>query len=271
MGQRSSKRARKQANAPSDDQTSSNQDLTPSNSDRIITLPEGFKVLDNRLFSIKGNPVYALPNDDVEFGRLNAQHYQIRFVMQGNQMAPVREELQRGIKVLDAGCGTGIWSIEMAREYPNSEFVGADLLDVFKASTAVAPPNVRFQIANTLELPFEDNSFDYVFQRLQTVCFRESDWPIVIKELVRVTKPGGWVELIEAEARIKNIGPETQKFYTHLDQMMAMREVHTKIILTIPEMLKSAGLEETERKQCSVPIGWGQPEIALPSVRVSPL
>lgn len=137
----------------------------------------------------------ALPNDEPEFNRLNAQHYQIRFAMQSNQMAPVRKELQRGIKVLDAGCGTGIWSVEMAREYPNSNFVGADLLDVFKVSAEIAPPNVQFQIANTLELPFEDNSFDYVFQRLQTACFRVNEWPIAIKELVRVTKPGGWVEL----------------------------------------------------------------------------
>lgn len=52
---------------------------------------------------------------------------------------------------------------------------------------------------------------------------------------------------------------------------MNMREVNLKIILTLPEMLKSAGLEETEHRQFSVPIGWGPADIASLTAKVSPL
>ena len=56
----------------------------------------------------------SLPNDDIETNRLNLQHYLIRFVLEGYHKSPIQEQLKRGIRVLDAGCGTGVWSIEMA-------------------------------------------------------------------------------------------------------------------------------------------------------------
>lgn len=140
--------------------------------------------------------VSPLPNDNPEFTRLNLQHYQVRFLLHGLHMAPVHETLKRGgARVLDAGCGTGIWSIEMAQKYPESEFVASDLINVFTQSVTKAPPNLRFDLSNTLELPYSDGQFDYVFQRFQAVCFKEEEWPRVIKELTRVLKPGGWLEL----------------------------------------------------------------------------
>lgn len=50
---------------------------------------------------------------------------------------------------------------------------------------------------------------------------------------------------------------------------MTMRGVNTKFVLTLPELLREKGLEEVEYKQCSIPIGWGPPEIALPAAQVS--
>lgn len=142
---------------------------------------------------------YVLPSDSSEQARLNSQHYLCRFLLEGNQLTPdVREGLQRGITVLDAGCGTGIWSMDMARDYPASSFTAYDMVDAYKRFIdKKTPANCQFLTANTLDLPFLDNSFDYVFQRLQNLSFRENEWPRAISELVRVTKPGGWIELGE--------------------------------------------------------------------------
>lgn len=82
----------------------------------------------------------------------------------------------------------------MAREYPKSHFTGIDVTDVFKDMPT--PPNCRFLVANTLEgLPFPDNHFDFVFQRLHIFCFTKEGWRDAINELLRVLKPGGVLEL----------------------------------------------------------------------------
>lgn len=83
---------------------------------------------------------------------------------------------------------------EMAMAYPASSFFGTDIADVFAFPNA--PANCTFQVADTLKgLPFPDNTFDFVFQRFHELCFRKKEWPIVLEELKRVTKPGGWIEL----------------------------------------------------------------------------
>lgn len=85
---------------------------------------------------------------------------------------------------------------EMAKAYPNSEFIGTDIVESFKQAALVAPSNCRFEFGDIIKgLPYEDNSFDYVFQRFMTGCFTDAEWLVAIKELIRVTKPGGWVEL----------------------------------------------------------------------------
>lgn len=88
--------------------------------------------------------VGPLPNDNTEQSRLNMQHI-IRLLIDGYHKAPVHETLKRGgARVLKAGCGTGIRSIEIVQKYPKSEFAGADL---------IAPLDVKFDIANILNLP----------------------------------------------------------------------------------------------------------------------
>lgn len=70
-------------------------------------------------------------------------------------------------------------------------------------------PNLDFYQVNVIDvkLPFEDNHFDFVMQRLVTASFTLSDWKNVISELVRVTKPGGFIQLLEIDYNTFNLGP----------------------------------------------------------------
>jgi ubiquinone/menaquinone biosynthesis C-methylase UbiE len=44
-------------------------------------------------------------------------------------------------------------------------------------------------------LPFPDNTFDYVVQRNALYNYTKEEWDnIVIPEMIRVLKPGGWIE-----------------------------------------------------------------------------
>ncbi|RUS19282.1 hypothetical protein BC937DRAFT_87727 [Endogone sp. FLAS-F59071] len=105
---------------------------------------------------------YLVPVEDAP----DVQHTVMRLLMHGNFQSPVEEALVAGIKVLDVGCGSGSWILEMARDYPNSTFIGTDTdTDAFPKHVE-RPPNCRFIKADTLGgLAFADGEFGFVHQR----------------------------------------------------------------------------------------------------------
>lgn len=85
-----------------------------------------------------------------------------------------------GISVLDSGCGPGTWTLEMAETFPKSKFHGVDCSCVFPEN--IKPANVDFAISNIAkEVPFPNNYFDYIFQRLLFLGLTGDDWDNVIK------------------------------------------------------------------------------------------
>lgn len=80
--------------------------------------------------------------------------------------------------------------------YPQSTFHGVDAYPVFPSE--VKPANCHFYLANVADhLPFPDNYFDFIHQRLLLFGLTRNDWRRTIQELLRVLKPGGWLEIIE--------------------------------------------------------------------------
>lgn len=113
-----------------------------------------------------------------------------------------------GDRVLDVATGTGDLALELARRVaPGGVVVGADFSDRMlelardKAAAQRAqqgmPSDVelRFEIANALELPYEDNAF-----AAATVGFGArnfSDLEQGLHEMVRVVRPAGRVVVLE--------------------------------------------------------------------------
>ncbi|CAG8699098.1 4354_t:CDS:2 [Cetraspora pellucida] len=157
------------------------------------------------------NNMYYLPNDIDESDRLQILHFVERYIWQSNFFAPINHLLnQEGAMVLDVGTGRGSWLLEMATKYPNAKFIGMDISPV--QLNVSKPKNAEFIEANILEhLPFADNTFDYVFQRFLNVGILTKSWPSVISELVRILKPGGYIELMEGEILFNNMGPATTR------------------------------------------------------------
>jgi cyclopropane fatty-acyl-phospholipid synthase-like methyltransferase len=80
--------------------------------------------------------------------------------------------IQNPMRVLDAGCGTGMWTIAFADDYPGTEVFGVDLAPV---QPNVVPPNLQFEI-DDLEQPWNfSRKFDYIHSQLMIGAF--SDWP----------------------------------------------------------------------------------------------
>jgi SAM-dependent methyltransferase len=64
--------------------------------------------------------------------------------------------------------------------------------------------------ANVLEgLPFPSGQFCYTHQGLLVAAIPARAWPTVVQELVHVTRPGGWIELLELSDLIQPAGRRT--------------------------------------------------------------
>jgi ubiquinone/menaquinone biosynthesis C-methylase UbiE len=100
-------------------------------------------------------------------------------------------------EILDIGCGTGIWAIEVADNYPQTRVYGIDISPV---QPVYVPDNCCFYLENALEgLSFHDEKFGLVQSRCLGAGIPDRLWSSYIREIWRVTKPGGWVQLIEID------------------------------------------------------------------------
>lgn len=198
---------------------------------------------------------YTLPKDDQEINRLDFQHYLLRFALRGNYAAP----LDSPRSVLDVGTGSGRWAVEMATIFPAARVVGLDVVPppADEESTPEArPPNYTFVAGNVLEeLPFADGGFDFVHQRLLIGALPADRWPVVVGELIRVTAPGGWVELVEANIWPENGGAALDTIGGWVYEAVARRGIRVELCSHIGEMLTQAGLTRVTQREIRLPLG----------------
>ncbi|KAI9304667.1 S-adenosyl-L-methionine-dependent methyltransferase, partial [Cunninghamella echinulata] len=141
-----------------------------------------------------------------------------------NFQSPLDTPLKEGIRVLDSGCGPATWLLEMCESYPQSDFYGIDISPMFPEN--IKPHNVTFDIANVAEgLPFPDNHFDFVFQRLLVFALTADQWEKAFRELIRVLKPGGWIEFVEVDVNAKRSGPLFSVITASMRHMLLSRDM----------------------------------------------
>lgn len=199
------------------------------------------------------NVRYLLPRHPGEIDRLDIQHYALRETMGANFLAPV-DTPQR---LLDVGCGTGQWGFEACLQFPQALVVGLDLV----AGKPNRPSRYRWVKANLLQgLPFVHDQFDFVHQRLLVTGVPVTSWPAVVADFVRVTRPGGWVELVEPPLALEQAGPATERLLGFTTGISAALGLDTTRVVfdSLDGYLRQAGLAGVVRRQISMPIGrWG--------------
>lgn len=92
-------------------------------------------------------------------------------------------------RVLDIGCGNGAFLSKLAPGI--REAVGVDISEKMLEQARIrnkSNPHLSFQQIHGPQLPFPDNSFDRV---ISVLSFRYLDWDPIVKEILRVLKPGG--------------------------------------------------------------------------------
>ncbi len=105
-----------------------------------------------------------------------------------------------GMSVLDCATGTGDLAFDFKKKVGNNGHVlGTDfckeMIEPAPAKAKRKKLEVDFEVADAMNLPYEDNRFD-----ISSIAFgiRNVDDPVVaLKEMARVVKPGGKVVVLE--------------------------------------------------------------------------
>ena len=185
---------------------------------------------------------YFLPKDQEEEFRLNFQHHALYHAIGNHYVAPIDPATRL---MLDVGTGTGIWASEMARLFPQAEVFGLDVDPAcFKPDV---PENCLLRAGNILTgLPFPDQVFDYTHQRLLVAAILAANWPGVVRELVRVTRVNGWVELVEIDHQMQNPGPACTRLASVIDTVGRDMGFDGEVMRHLDVLLRQAGLQGVE-------------------------
>jgi ubiquinone/menaquinone biosynthesis C-methylase UbiE len=162
-------------------------------------------------------------------------------------------------RVLDIGCGPGGWVLETAAAYPHMSLVGIDIswrmIEYARAEAQARKlaDGVEFRVMDALRpLDFPDDSFDLVNMRMGASFLLVKDWPRLLRELLRVTRPGGIVRVTD--------GVTTQSSspaYNRLFQMLFCAFYHSGHSLTeekqgvtdeLPYLLSESGCQQVQTK-----------------------
>jgi ubiquinone/menaquinone biosynthesis C-methylase UbiE len=196
---------------------------------------------------------YTLPDNIDQINVQDLEHYALRSVLQGMYLSPIAKPRA----VLDIGCGRGQWIRDMATKYPKAQITGLDRAPLPEGDTL--PNNCLFKQHDVLKgLPFDDDTFDLVYQRQMLFSIPSSNWPAHIKEMVRITQPAGWIECIEGDIRIYRAGPMTMKALEIIWKAYRRRGVDALKSTSIYPALQQERLIHLTASPLILPIGiWG--------------
>jgi SAM-dependent methyltransferase len=140
---------------------------------------------------------YWGPNDDVQNDQLDIAHHMFLILLdQKLHLAPI----QHPKRILDLGCGTGIWCMDMADEHPGTEILGVDLSPIQPSFT---PPNCKFEIDDVTSLwTYPVNHFDFI--NIRGLYGSIADWPALYTQVYNHMEPGGYLHQLEMSIQFKS-------------------------------------------------------------------
>ncbi|KAI9262049.1 S-adenosyl-L-methionine-dependent methyltransferase, partial [Sporodiniella umbellata] len=145
-----------------------------------------------------------------EVDRQTRQHYVLKQVLKGN----VHVELKEPERILESACGIGMWSFDMAHDYPDCQVIGLDTLPPMENGSQVQDmyagqtKNLSFHYGSILSpFSFADHTFDLVYQRDVTTLLPTRLWPDLLSEMFRITRSGGKIQLVETGLLFVHPGP----------------------------------------------------------------
>jgi len=136
------------------------------------------------------------------FGGIAGSYDLLNHLLSGNQDKRWRRRSVRLLcprpneTILDACCGTGDLSLEIVRQQPRCEVIGADFtVPMLHLARQKPGGGIQYLAADTLRLPFSLGRFDAATVGFGARNFEETARGV--DELKRVLKPGGRLMILE--------------------------------------------------------------------------
>jgi ubiquinone/menaquinone biosynthesis C-methylase UbiE len=229
----------------------------PQTGEEAAPVPRRWGFLGGRRVLIESP--YVLPKDEAEGGRLDLQHHLLKVAFGRNYATRLRTPRA----ILDVACGTGVWAREMAKEFPRAQVIGFDFdRTPLEASLKVLgpggqfPPNFQFIEADALKrFPFEDATFDFAFARLIAPFVPAAQWPHVVGEMRRVTRPSGYVEVGDSGGLPVSPSPSFTALANAMTRLMQGRGLYTDPARYLAELLRRAGLIHVKERTVQIGVG----------------
>ncbi|KIM25818.1 hypothetical protein M408DRAFT_330998 [Serendipita vermifera MAFF 305830] len=160
------------------------------------------KELHGRLFNSL-NDAYLLPSDSDEWARLDKQSSAIAIGFGGLYPCPevidavLLPEGGRTKRILDIGCGSGRWAIQMATKFPHTSVLGVDLAPPPIDRTSL-PPNLSLEIDDVNHgLGHFAGEFDLVHMRCVSGGITNIDQTLL--DLQKCLRPGGVLLIVDGD------------------------------------------------------------------------
>ncbi|OTA98100.1 hypothetical protein M426DRAFT_326256 [Hypoxylon sp. CI-4A] len=183
----------------SDDGDSAYEDDNASSTASLTASILEYRTVHGRTYhSERGNAQSWNPNDPLHDESMDILHHVSTLMQHGKLfLAPIDDKVKR---VLDVGCGTGIWAIDFADQFPGTDVIG---VDISPQQPHWIPPNLRFEVDDvTQPWTYEPSSFDYIHMRWLVGAI--PDWTSLYREVYTALKPGGYFESKEASSSIQS-------------------------------------------------------------------
>jgi ubiquinone/menaquinone biosynthesis C-methylase UbiE len=155
--------------------------------------------------------------------------------------------LTAGGRLLDVGCGTGEDTRRLAAIVgPEGSAVGLDasqtMIETARQRTEGTGLPATFQVADAAALEFPDGSFDAV--RAERVLIHVPDPGRVLAEMVRVTRPGGRVVVIDVDFDLCVLDLPDVELTRRAVHAMCDSMASGQIARQLPRLFRACGLRD---------------------------